>query len=127
MIVAGFGFRSSATHASLLDALAKAAGAQEGCGLQPTHVAVPADKAETASLRIAVGNLNVPLISVCAAELERVETPTQSAHVRARRGVGSIAEAVALAAAGEGAALAGPRCISSDRLAVCAIAFGGSA
>jgi cobalt-precorrin 5A hydrolase len=47
---------------------------------------------------------------------------TQSARVRERFGTGSVAEASALAAAGPGARLLGPRVISGDGLATAAIA-----
>jgi cobalt-precorrin 5A hydrolase len=45
----------------------------------------------------------------------------------AARGVGSVAEAVALAAAGPGARIVVARVISSDRMATCAIAQGPEA
>ena len=49
---------------------------------------------------------------------------TQSAKVAERFGTGSVAEAAALAAAGPGAQLLGPRVVSGDGLATAAIAIG---
>lgn len=121
MIVAGFGFRVSATAGSLLDALEKASGAHE-----PTHVAAPDDKIEAAALQAVSQQLSLPIVSVSAEALQRRPVLTYSDRVAAARGVGSVAEAAALAAAGDGGRLVGPRQISSDRLATCAIAIGGA-
>jgi len=70
--------------------------------------------------------LALPVVAVTPHDMLAQQTPTQSTKVLATRGVGSVAEAVALAAAGDGATLAGPRSISSDQLATCAIALGAS-
>ncbi|WP_417628724.1 cobalamin biosynthesis protein [Pararhodobacter aggregans] len=115
MIVAGFGFSSRATLASLQGALAATGGRAEA-------LATLADKAP--ALAPLAAALNLPLIAVEGA-LPR--TLTQSGASRAARGTGSVAEACALAAAGPGAYLLGPRAISPDRLATCALAEGGQA
>lgn len=122
MIVAGFGFREIATCASLLDAFARASNLSWVAGVKPTHLAVPADKDGTASMCAAARHLDLPLIAIDAEQLAGIETITQSAQVLEWRGVGSVAEAVALAACGRHAQLLGARAISSDRLATCAIA-----
>ena len=114
MIVAGFGFSTRASTASLRDALEK-------CDTAVDAVATLADKAE--ALRPLAVELGLPMIAVTGA---LPETPTQSEHSLAERGVGSVAEACALAAAGAGAYLRGTRVISDDRLATCAIAQGGN-
>ncbi|MDO5704180.1 MAG: cobalamin biosynthesis protein [Paracoccus sp. (in: a-proteobacteria)] len=111
MIVAGFGFTSTATADSLRAALDAAIAAT---GLTPTHAATAADKAA------ALGVLNLPVIAVTNLP---ADTPTQSPASLAARVTGSVAEAAALAAAGPGARLAAPRVISSDRRATCAIAI----
>ena len=49
---------------------------------------------------------------------------TQSDKVAEHFGTGSVAEAAALAAAGAGARLLGPRAVSADATAVAAIAEG---
>lgn len=121
MIVAGFGFRSSASAASLLDAFEQAVAAD-----QPTHLSAPDDKADAACLRAVAEQLRLPVVAIDSATLSATETLTQSPKVTAARGVGSVAEAAALAAAGDGATLMAPRRISSDRLATCAIAMGAS-
>lgn len=116
MIVAGFGFRAAASGASLRDALARAAGGHRHC---PARLAAPADKA--AALATALG---APVTAVSPEALAAAETLTRSPRVTALRGTGSVAEAAALAAAGPGARLLGPRVVSADRLATCALAEG---
>ena len=128
MTVAGFGFRQGATLASLRDALAQALvlaqPAMPAGGL--TLLAGAADKAEAPCLRALAAALGLPLCAVAQAQMSAIPTLTDSAAVRALRGSGSTAEAAALAAAlahGEpGATLLHPRCVSTDRLATCAIA-----
>lgn len=119
MIAAGFGFRSSATAESLRDALERAAG-----GHRVTLLAAPADKADADALRSLADALGVPVVAIAAAELAATDTPSRSPRVIAARGTGSVAEAAALAAAGRAgpARLPGPRVVSADRLATCAIA-----
>ncbi len=121
MIVAGFGFRKKASVFSLISAYQCA---REGAP-PVTHLAAPADKvgqlAELANL------LELPVIAVPPERLTQVSTLTASAAAQAARGVGSVAEASALAAslaASGGGTLAGPRHISRDRMATCAIALG---
>lgn len=95
MIVAGFGFRSGVTLAALQDALARAGGAD---GV--THLATLASKAEgLGPLGVALG---LPVVGVADAALRDQPTLTQSGRVQALKGVGSVAEAAALAAAGPG-------------------------
>ena len=118
MIVAGFGFRGGAEVAALRAALGVA-----GAGCPPvTALAVPDDKTKPAD-QLAWA-LALPLIAVAADGVAGVATPTWSAFSLRHRGTGSVAEAVALAAAGPGARLIVRRCISPDRMATCAIAEG---
>lgn len=119
MIVAGFGFRASASASSLLDAFAQATRAH-----RPTHLSAPEDKIEVDCMRAASKHLQLPVLAVSCGQMSAQETPTQSSKVFETRGVGSVAEAAALAAAGDGATLVESRSISSDRLATCAIAIG---
>lgn len=118
MIVAGFGFRSGADLSSLQEALSRA---QQG---QPpvTHLATAQDK--LAVLVPLAEALGLPLTGVAPEALAAVSTATRSLASLAAREVGSVAEASALAAAGAGAHLLGPRQISPDRTATCAIAQG---
>jgi cobalt-precorrin 5A hydrolase len=117
MIVAGFGFRGAATAESLLDALDKARGPQA-----PALLATAEDKAAAPALQALSARLGLPIHAVTLDALAQVETPTRSATVRALRGSGSVAEAAALVAAGPGASLLGPRAVSADRMATCALA-----
>ena len=118
MIVAGFGFREGATLASLQAALASA---QEG-HLPVNRLATARDKVE--GLRPLADVLGLPLTGLDPAMLSKAQTITHSAASLAAYGTGSVAEASALAAAGAGARLLGPRHISPDRMATCAIAQG---
>jgi cobalt-precorrin 5A hydrolase len=117
MIVAGFGFRRAATAESLLDALDKARGPQA-----PALLATAEDKAAAPAFQALSARLGLPIHAVTLDALAQVETPTRSATVRALRGSGSVAEAAALVAAGPGASLLGPRAVSADRMATCALA-----
>lgn len=115
MIVAGFGFRAGATADSLLDALARTGG-------RPDLAATAAAKAGAPAFRMAAARLRLPCRAAPAAALAAAPTLTRSAASRRAHGTGSVAEAAALAVAGPGARLLGPRCISADRLATCALA-----
>lgn len=118
MIVAGFGFRAGAPLESLRAALTLA---QQG---HPaiTHLATAQGKvAELSPLAEALG---LPLRAVSSDALSGVITPTRSTPSLAAHACGSVAEASALCAAGVGARLLGPRHVSPDRMATCAIAEG---
>lgn len=115
MIVAGFGFRSEVTLAALQDAFARAGGAQD-----VTHLATLAAKAD--GLGPLAMALDLPIIALDPMTLHGVPTLTRSDRVEKMFGTGSIAEAAALAAAGPGARLRGPRVASSDGTATAAIA-----
>ncbi|MBH1998085.1 MAG: cobalamin biosynthesis protein [Sphingomonadaceae bacterium] len=118
MIVAGFGFREGATLASFAAALA---GAQGGCP-PVTLLAAPKDKA--AALKPLAVSLDLDLATISRDRLRGMDTPTVSPASLKAYGVGSVAEAAALAAAGPGAILLCARFISPDRMATCAIATG---
>ncbi|UWQ94622.1 cobalamin biosynthesis protein [Rhodobacteraceae bacterium M385] len=115
MIVAGFGFRASATADSLADAYGRAGG---GAG----RLATAADKARSDAMIAFASQVAVPLVGVLPDELTKQATLTLSTASQNQRDVGSVAEAAALAAAGPGARLLAPRVISADRLATCALA-----
>ena len=117
MIVAGFGFRSGASVASLQNALALA--------LQGHSVALLAtaeDKAGAQCFRALSVALDLPIAAVALARLAATQTLTNSTTIRALRNSGSVAEAAALVAAGPGASLLGARAVSADRMATCALA-----
>ncbi len=117
MIVAGFGFRRGAGEASLRDALQRAS-----AGRKVAALATVADKA--GALHGLAAGMGVAVIGVSEAEMAEMVTVTRSAASLRARGVGSVAEAAALAGAGRGAALLGARVLSGDRMASCAIAEG---
>ena len=114
MRVAGFGFRASASLASLQAALSLAGGRVD---------AVATVETKTESLGDLARTLGLPVIAVSMAALTRHDRPG-SPRVRALYGTGSVAESAALAAAGQGARLVVPRVTSPDGLAVAAIAEG---
>ena len=145
VMVAGLGFRAQCTVASLRAALNAALSAALDATPQ-THG--PASKYSTSSMPITLTALATaadkathPALLQLAAELQLPITPvnltqlasqaaTPSAHVPARYGAHSVAEAAALAAAAMAvqaepvqAQLLTPRCTSPDRLATAAIAF----
>ena len=117
MIVAGFGFRASASVDSLLDAYATATKA-----LAADAIATVKDKAESDAFQGLASALDLPAHSVSAEEANTQITHTKSAHSQMAHGTGSVAEASALAAAGAGSRLIQTRVISGDRLATCALA-----
>lgn len=118
MIVAGFGFRQGTGLASLRAALALAQRGRPAV----THLATASDK--VAALAPLAESLDLPLQGLSPEELSGVATLTQSAASLAARATGSLAEASALGAAGPGARLLGPRQVSPDRMATCALAEG---
>ena len=117
IVVAGFGFRTGATLDALRDALAMAGG-PEGV----THLATLSTKAE--ALEPLGRLLALPVVALGPEALRGIWTPTRSDRVAALFGTGSVAEAAALAAAGQGARLRGPRAVSADGTATAAIAEG---
>ncbi|WP_194455224.1 cobalamin biosynthesis protein [Bradyrhizobium sp. CCBAU 53421] len=119
MKVAGLGFRSNASVASLREAL-DAAGGPNGLAA----VATVSDKADALALKVLAKELGLPIRGFPAAILAEVETTTQSERIKARFGTGSVAEAAAIAAAGRGARLIAARAMSQDRMATAAIAEG---
>ena len=119
MRVAGLGFRQGVKVAALREAL-DAVGGHHGL----TALATISDKAAAGALVSLAGELGLPIKSVSAEILAGVETATRSERIVATFGVGSLAEAVALVAAGRNARLVSSRAVSQDRTATAAIAEG---
>ncbi|SMX34844.1 cobalamin biosynthesis protein [Actibacterium lipolyticum] len=117
MRVAGIGFRENAPVSSLQEALEAAGGNVQALATAKVKAAAP--QIVTLSER-----MTLPLVAVSPAELAAQQTITQSDRVMAQFGTGSVAEAAALAAAGPGAQLLGPRVSSKDGMATAAIAEG---
>lgn len=118
MIVAGFGFRAGAGVESLVSALA-ATGVT-----RPDALAAPEDKCVAPVFQAFAESLGLTVRPIPPDALTATETTTRSPRVLAKRGTGSVAEAAALSAAGQGARLICPRMVSADRMATCAIAEG---
>lgn len=122
MIVAGFGCRKGVSADEVAAAFALAL---DRAGLRPGVIAAfaaPAAKGGEAALKIAADRHGLPLILVPEAALAAAadRTLTRSERVVALLGVPSAAETAALAAAGPGARLMGPR--SSAGNVTCALA-----
>jgi cobalt-precorrin 5A hydrolase len=92
------------------------------------------DALATAVLKLGEGGivaasqrLDLPLRIVGSAELKAAESRTVTSSVKTRdlTGVGSVSEAAALAAAGPGSILLGPRVVVGP--VACALAVGGEA
>ncbi|MEQ4538381.1 MAG: cobalamin biosynthesis protein [Billgrantia sp.] len=116
MRVVGFGFRRAAPLASLADLLAQL----EACYGPVDRLAAAASKQ---ALVQALGRARgLAVICVEDETLPSVATLTHSRHSLTARGTGSVAEAVALLAAGPGATLLAPRLVSVDRMATAALA-----
>lgn len=115
MRVAGLGFRGAATVASLGDALQRAGGKVDALATADVKAHLPA----IVALAKALG---LPLLAISREGMAAEQTLTHSSFVEHKFGTGSVAEAAALAAAGPGARLVGPRSISGDGLATAAIA-----
>lgn len=117
MIIAGFGARASATDASFKSALDAAL-----VGKAPDALAIMEPKSE--QLQPLASAMGLALIKVPVDHLATQQTLTKTEASQAAYGTGSVAEATACAAAGAKAKLMGPRAVSTDRLATCAIAIG---
>lgn len=117
MIAAGIGFRAGAGVASLRDALTKA-----GSGAQILCTAT--DKARSAAFLALAAEMGLPVAAIAPEILADQAVLTHSPRVAALYGTGSLAEAAALAGAGPGARLLGPRVTSDDGKATAALAIG---
>lgn len=116
MIVAGFGCRDSADAASLHAALALALDGMPA----PSALATLAHKAPLLAPVAEV--LGLPMHVIDRSAIAGLATPTCSPASLVAYRTGSVAEAVALAAAGDGARLIVHRIVSPDGRATCALA-----
>lgn len=124
MIVAGLGCRKGVTFAEVEEALAAAL---YDAGLRGWHVDLMATaeaRASEPALAEAARHAGVTLHVCSLASMKAVagKAVTRSARVEELVGVPSVAETAALAAAGRGAKLLGPRIAVGG--ATCAIAVG---
>ncbi|MGX5773605.1 cobalamin biosynthesis protein [Methylorubrum zatmanii] len=120
--VAGIGFRRATTAGEIVALLRRALAA---AGLQSEHlaaVATAADRAGEPALCAAAAAFGLTPLGLDPAALAAADARgvTRSARIAALRGIGSVAEAAALACAGPDARLILPRIASAG--ATCALA-----
>ncbi|WP_283740833.1 cobalamin biosynthesis protein [Chelatococcus albus] len=122
--MAGFGFRKDATAADLAAVLAMALGRASLTQAEVGALAVPEAKAGKGAAGALAADLGCPVLAVPTAAMQAAAHGclTRSARSEAAYGVPSVAEAVALAAAGPGARLIRPRVATAK--ATCAFAQG---
>jgi cobalt-precorrin 5A hydrolase len=122
-LVIGLGFRDEASAQSIGEVVATIA-ARFALQDVATVLAVPQDKAAHPSLLAAAQTMQFPIETVAADAMRRADAQvtTRSEVVEKHRGVGSVCEAAALAAAGAGASLVVTRIVSADRHATAAAA-----
>lgn len=111
MIVAGLGSRKGVARDAVLAAIRAAAGAH---GLPLARIGLLATgeaKSGEAAFAEAALALGLPLKILSEGMIAAQGTPTRSPASLAHAGTGSLAEAAALAAAGPGASLLGPRTV----------------
>jgi len=122
-LVIGLGFREQATAQSIGEVLARVVekAAMPGAA---TILAVVDDKAAHPALLGAVRAARLAVETVTAGAMRQADAriATRSERVIRQRGVGSVCEATALAAAGASARLVVPRMVSADRTATAAAA-----
>ena len=127
MIVAGIGCRKGAS-ARDIDAVIDAALAEAGLPVSElTMIATAERKRDEPGIAKAASARGLRVAVITQAQLERADTraSTSSPRVIAAAGVGSVAEAAALAAAGPDARLLVPRVVVGR--ATCALAASESA
>ena len=123
-LVIGLGFRDQASAQSIGEVVTKIAALAAMPGVASV-LAVLEDKAAHPSLLAAARATRLPIETVAADAMRQTDArvATRSEQVEKHRGVGSVCEATALAAAGEGARLVVPRMVSADRHATAAAAL----
>ena len=122
-VVIGLGFRAAAPQASIAEVIDAARNA--AAPARPTLLATPADKSVYPPLIAAAEAIALPCIAIEEATLQQAASRivTHSQQVVHARGVGSVCEAAALAAAGPTARLIVSRLLSRDRQATAAVAI----
>jgi cobalt-precorrin 5A hydrolase len=126
MIVAGIGCRRSASAAAIEIAVAAALADAGLASHQLGALATAEFKSDEPGIAAAAQARGIPLILVAQRDLERAGgLATHSRRIARLMGVGSVAEAAALAAAGKDARLLLPRLALGP--ATCALATSGAA
>lgn len=120
MIVAGIGCRKGVDVEAVLGAIAAGLD-RHGLDAAQLHALASAPvKAAEPALQLAAGRLGLPLVIVTQQALERARTSSRSQASLSHAGTASVSEAAALALAGPGSGLLGPRLVSGA--VTCAIA-----
>ncbi|APX83721.1 precorrin methylase [Methylorubrum extorquens] len=121
-VVAGIGFRRATTAAEIVALLNRALAEAGLASGQLAAIATAADRASEPAIREAAAVFGLVPTALDAAALTAVDARvvTRSGRIEASRGVGSVAEAAALACAGPAARLVLPRIASTG--ATCALA-----
>ena len=123
MIFIGLGFRKAVTIKSFENLIHQVYHLTELPG--PIKALATLDtKALDPALQEFATAKRITLIPVSLENLKRQITPTQSPAAQAAYGLGSIAEAAALSAAGDCSSLIFKRLISNDKMSTCAFAKG---
>jgi cobalt-precorrin 5A hydrolase len=123
-LVIGLGFRDAASARSIAEVLDVVAAHAALPGVA-SAIAVSEDKAAHPGLRAAALAAQLPIETVAGGAMRAADArvATRSEQVNKHRGVGSVCEAAALAAAGVGARLLVTRIVSADRRATAAAAI----
>jgi cobalt-precorrin 5A hydrolase len=121
--VAGIGFRHGVTSDEIVALVHRALAESGHAPNRLGAIATAEDRATEPSIVGAAAAFGLVPVGMAPAEMIAVDcgVPTRSGRIEASRGVGSVAEAAALAAAGEGATLLLPRI--SSRSVTCALAL----
>lgn len=122
-LVAGIGFRRGTGADEITALITRALGAIGAARTDLTAVATASDRAAEPSICAAAAAFGLSPSAIAATDLEACDDRivTRSARIERLRGVGSLAEAAALVAAGPESRLALPRIASAG--ATCALAI----
>jgi cobalt-precorrin 5A hydrolase len=124
-LIIGLGFRDEASAQSIAEVLANVAAHAAMPGVASV-IAVPEDKSAHPGLLLATAqatHLQIEAVTDDAMRQADARVATRSEQVEKHRGVGSVCEAAALAAAGAGARLVVTCIVSADRQATAAAAI----
>jgi cobalt-precorrin 5A hydrolase len=123
MIVAGIGCKRGALSEDVVSLILAALATFDIAREKLDAIATEASKADESGIANAARSLSVPLIRCSIVDLDKAadKVVTRSSRVQALKGVPSIAEASALAAAGRNARLLGAR-VATEKV-TCAIAI----
>ena len=125
MICAGFGFRSEVSEACLEDVFSQICELHNVTGTIKSCATVTS-KANSLAFQGFAQHQNLTIVALSLDQIAGQKPLSYSALSSKLYGTGSVAEASALAGAGDGATLLGPRIISHSGKATCAIAKGAT-